>query len=201
MFVDTGKFKKLIKKAYSTSGLTVGATEEEYFFEGGAWAIRILKENLPNKEKAAVVELAGDLPGTGEVFKAVKKEPNQYLIPENDRWDIGAAARKATETFNVTRAVYEMDGGIIRVLQHSSNNMCIPIDEVFISLIDIDALDKNTETMPQGPKTAKGGYIAYWQNNVMTLAAGIISEGEDNPLADYLHLLTNSELQKKEMVY
>lgn len=35
MFINTGIFKKLIKKAYSTGGLTVGATEEEYFFEGG----------------------------------------------------------------------------------------------------------------------------------------------------------------------
>lgn len=201
MFINTGIFKKLIKKAYSTGGLTVGATEEEYFFEGGAWAIRILKESMPNKEKAAVVELAGDLPDAGEVFKAVKKEPNQYLIPENDRWDIAAAAQRATEAFHVTRAVYETDGGLIRVLQHSTSNLCIAMDEAFISLVDTDALDKGSETMPLGPKTAKGGYIAYWQNNVMTLAAGIISEGEDNPLADYLHLLTESELPKKEMIY
>lgn len=35
MFVSTKGFKKLIKASYDTDGLTVGASDEEYFFEGG----------------------------------------------------------------------------------------------------------------------------------------------------------------------
>ena len=34
MFINTTAFKRLIKDTYNTTGLTVGATEEEYFFEG-----------------------------------------------------------------------------------------------------------------------------------------------------------------------
>lgn len=35
MFINTKAFKRLIKGTYNTTGLTVGATEEEYFFGGG----------------------------------------------------------------------------------------------------------------------------------------------------------------------
>ncbi len=35
MFINTTAFKRLIKGAYNTVGLTVGASKEEYFFEGG----------------------------------------------------------------------------------------------------------------------------------------------------------------------
>lgn len=35
MFVSTKGFKKLIKESYDINGLTVGTSDEEYFFEGG----------------------------------------------------------------------------------------------------------------------------------------------------------------------
>lgn len=199
MFINTTAFKRLIKGAYNTIGLTVGATEKEYFFEGGTWVIRVDKEFLPNKEKAAVIELVGEMPLSGEVFKAVKKCANQYLINNNPAWDIKTEFKEAKLTFNVTKAVYELDDRIIRVLQCEKDNTCIAIDEVFIGLIDTKAIDSAKETMLEGPVASNN--FMYWGNNVMTMAAGVIASGEDSPLTEYLQLLSNVELQKKEMIY
>ncbi len=199
MFINTTAFKKLIKNAYSTSGLTVGADEEEYFFEGGIWVIRVDKNFLPNKEKAAVIELTGELPAAGEVFKAVKKQANQYLVNNNPVWDIQTQFKEADLKFNVTKAVYETDDQTVRVLQYEKDNTCIAVSEVFIGLIDIKAMDGAEETMIEGP--AARGRILYWGNNIMTMAAGAITPEENSPLNEYLQLLSNVELPKKEMIY
>ena len=157
MFVTTKGFKKLIKASWETAGLTVGADEEEYFFEGGSWVIRIQKDCLPNKEKAAVVELAGELPQTGSVFTAKKKCPNQYVIPVNPAWDIGEQIQEAKEQFNITKALYETDSYQMRVLQNAKTNLCVPISEEFISMIDFRAVDEYNEEIPTGP-WGRGGY-------------------------------------------
>lgn len=201
MFISTTGFKKLVKSAYNTGGLTVGASAEEYLFQGATWVMRIGKEHLPNKEKAAVVELVGELPAAGEVFKAVKKCPIQYLAKGNPVWDIGSQFFEAKEQFNVTKAVFEVDEYLVRVLQNKQNNLCIPINETFTGIISIDAIDKENEDLPEGPVRRSDGDIMYWKNNAMVFAACIIDCGEESPLAEYLRLLTNIELPKKEMIY
>lgn len=201
MFVSTKGFKKLIKASYDTDGLTVGASDEEYFFEGGSWVIRVEKEHLPNKEKAAVIELTGELPAAGEVFKAKKKCPNQYLIPDNQVWNIGEQILEAHEKFNITKALFETNDYRVRVLQNAQNNLCVPISEVFTSMIDSKAIDEGNEDLPTGPYRRKDGSIMYWKNSIMIMAACIISEPEDSPLAEYLRLLTSIELPKEKMIY
>lgn len=201
MFISTQGFKKLVKAAYNMGGLTVGASEEEYLLQGDTWVMRIGKEFLPNKEKAAVVELVGELPATGEVFKAVKKQPIQYLVKGNPVWDIGSQFLEAEEGFNVTKAIFETDEYMVRVLQNKQNNLCIPISEAFTGIINVDAIDKENEEMPEGPVRRAGGDIMYWKNNAMVFAACIIECKEETPLAEYLRLLTSIELPKKEMVY
>ena len=64
----------------------------------------------------------------GEVFKAMKKCENQYLINSNPVWDIETQFEEAELVFSVTRAMYESDGRIIRVLQNKGNNTCTAID-------------------------------------------------------------------------
>lgn len=199
MFINTTAFKRLIKGAYNTIGLTVGATKEEYFFEGGTWVIRVDKEFLPNKEKAAVIELVAEMPSPGEVFKAVKKCENQYLINDNPAWDIETKFKEGTLKFNITKAVYEVNDQIIRVLQYEKDNTCVAINEVFIGLIDTKAMDLANETMLIGP--IANGEFMYWGNNIMTMTAGVIDPKEKTALGEYLSLLTNVELEKKEMIY
>ncbi len=88
MFINTSIFKKLIKEAYNAYMLMVGATEYEYFISNGAWIICVNKDDFTKKEKAAVIELTGELPDIGQAFKAGKDAPNQYEISKTVIRDI-----------------------------------------------------------------------------------------------------------------
>lgn len=199
MFINSSAFKKLIKGAYGNGRLIVGATEQEYFIEGGAWIIRILKKALPKKEKAAVIELTGELPEAGEVFRASKGEPNQYEIPYNSVWNIRENCMKATEHMTVTKSLYQSDR-TFRIIQHQGTQRCIPVDERFISMLDSSAV-RDDERMPAGPLAVSAdSKIIYWFNESMALAVGGIDVNEDDrEFHEYIMLLENTELPEKNI--
>ena len=64
MFIKTSIFKKLLKKAYKNDNLSVGHSEKAkvYYIVGGYWFVAVQEQFFPNAEKAALVELIGDLP-------------------------------------------------------------------------------------------------------------------------------------------
>ena len=200
MFIGTNEFKKLIKAAYNNGRLVMGATEEEFFLEGG-WVIRIDRDELPNKEKAAIIELTGEFPAAGQVFKASKGENNQYLIPENNVWNTRKVFESCLEDMKVTRALYQRDGVTYRIIQHPRTQTCIPFNEKFIDLLDKNALGCE-ESHPEGPKAInEKGSILYWGNEVMTLAILPIAvdRNEDKEFGEYLQLLENIELPEMNL--
>lgn len=196
MFIAMNEFKKLIKAAYNNGRLVMGATEEEFFLEGGSWILRVLKDELPNKEKSAIIELTGEFPAAGMVFKASKGENNQYLIPENNVWNIREAFENCREEMKVTRSLYQKDGETYRIIQHPQTQTCIPFNEKFIKLLDKKSL-RCEESSPEGPKAAnKNGNMLYWGNETMTLAILpiFVDRDENKELGEYLQLLENIEL-------
>lgn len=201
MFISTNEFKKLIKAAYNNGRLVMGATEEEFFLEGGSWVLRIDRDELPNKEKAAIIELTGEFPAAGLVFKACKGENNQYLVPENNIWNVREVFERCTEEMKVTRALYQKDGVTYRIIQHPRTQTCIPFNERFINLLDKNALGCE-ESHLEGPKAIdEKGSILYWGNEVMTLAILPIAvdRNEDKELGEYLQLLENIELPEMNL--
>lgn len=170
MFINPAIFKKIIKNSHSKEGLTIGATEEEIFLAGGSWVIRVYKTEIPKKIKAAVIELIGDLPKTGEVFTCYKKESTQYEIAENEYWNITENFAKAQIPLNVTKIRYEGGWEDTRLLQERETKQCMAIKEIFWKLIDISTAEEG-ENPPVGPYTefTNAGLI-YWQNDTMTLA-------------------------------
>ena len=64
MFIKTSIFKKLLKEANKNDNLSVGHSEKAkvYYIVGGYWFVAIQEQFFPNAEKAALVELIGDLP-------------------------------------------------------------------------------------------------------------------------------------------
>lgn len=198
MFIKTSVFKKLIKAAYDINSLIVGNEEEEIFLSGGSWIIRILKDEFPKKEKAAVIELTGDLPETGQVIRYGKGQDGQYMITGDHVWDIGKHYHSCKEYATVTRLKYEnREGCIYRVVQHPESQNCFFVNDIFIDLLDIMAITEG-ETPPDGPRTTgKKDSPLYWHNNHMTLEIFPLSikEENDNELNMYLRLLVNMELQ------
>lgn len=78
MFLKKTVLKRLMKEAYK-HGLRVAATEERYYLCGGYWEMDILKKHMPKEILAAVLELTGWIPETGESYCATK-EGNQVDI-------------------------------------------------------------------------------------------------------------------------
>lgn len=193
MFVNASAFKKLIKESWSKEGLTMGATEEEIFLAGGAWVIRVHKTEMPNKIKAAIVELIGELPATGEVFTCYKKEATQYEVAENEYWNIRENFEDATVPLAVTKVKFQ---GIkeLRVLQHEKTKTCTLINDFFMQLIDYSARE-DCENIPEGPVTtdASRGLI-YWRNEIMTVAVCRISVHEDTDV-ELSNFLKHMEMQ------
>ena len=51
-----------MKDAWKGAGLTVGKKEEMYFIQGAYWILFVYEKDFTSKNKAAVIELVGDLP-------------------------------------------------------------------------------------------------------------------------------------------
>lgn len=171
MFLKTTVFKKLIKSAWNGHGLTVGRNEEGIFLEGGYWIIRVKEDSLPNKEKAAIIELTGELPEEGEVFKAMKDIGNQYEIDQNEVWKIGRQKSLAENSYIRTNILLKQHNTICRVLKNEETGKCILIDEMFINLLDYEAIEWEKESEPEGPVAlGEEATVLYWGNEICTLA-------------------------------
>lgn len=194
MFINTTKFKKMITDAWKHHHFIVGVTEEKYFFSDGTWIISVYNDMLPNKEKAAVIELIGELPEPEQIMKTGKDMPAQYMIPD-DVWDIEKTFDKCQYCMTVTRSIYQDTLNRYRVIQNRQDQKCFFINDYFIDLFDRGSwTDDDNE--PQGPKTLNNSPgTLYWKNNTMAFAVYPIKVWEDNEeLLTYLTLLENIEL-------
>lgn len=98
-----------MKEAYK-HGLRVAATEERYYLCGGYWEMDILKEYMPKEILAAVLELTGWIPETGESYSA-SKEGNQVDINRKE------VSVDAEEEIAVTDLIIDRNGISQRILQ------------------------------------------------------------------------------------
>lgn len=87
MFIKTSIFKRILKDAWKGAGLTVGKKEEMYFIQGAYWILFVYEKDFTSKNKAAVIELVGDLPEEGEVYRAYEKGEKQYELKVRDEWE------------------------------------------------------------------------------------------------------------------
>ena len=79
-------FKRLLKKAFKGAGFLAGRTAEDWFYIGTpAWNLCMDFKDAPKEIKAAVMELAGELPEAGKAFTAWKNTANQYALGEDRR--------------------------------------------------------------------------------------------------------------------
>lgn len=97
MFFKKTVLKRMLKSAYTGAGLTVGHTpetdeeEEGYYLSSGWWVLWFNAGMFPKEAKAAVIELCGELPAVGEVFKAEKDFGNQYEIEQKEIFNLPEA--------------------------------------------------------------------------------------------------------------
>lgn len=177
MFIKTAGFKKMIKEAYTSGGLKVINNGGTYTIAGGYWAMEIYCDKLPKKEKAAVIELTGELPEKKKGFEATKAG-NQYEITENALFWVMNDAEETEEWLTMTMLFMKTAGGkVARVLQNPATRKITLINQEITQSISNDAIDAwNGESIPEGPLRGPKGDV-LWRNNWMAFRVfGIIPE-------------------------
>lgn len=169
MFINTSIFKKMLKQAYKTTGFVIGNDKGRIFIQGSSWIIRVNSADIPNKEKAAVVELAGELPAEGEVFRCKKDEANQYTVPWNEMWDSDKAFDESEIEFADTRIILQYFSDNLHVMQEKISGKCVVMSDQHFNLVDISSVDLHNEDEPEGPVAMDvEGKTLYWRNNIMS---------------------------------
>lgn len=190
MFLQLKDFKKLLKEAYTGVGLCVARRGDSVLFSGSNWVIATEKESMDKKQLAAVIELAGEIPGKGEAFKATKEE-NQYEFGDV-HWDIvdRTVNREEEEKLTVTQVVLERYpyGKAMRVLQAADGRVEVLSDR-FVKAIDPMSMNLNYECEVQGPFiNRKFPKQVYWKSEAATLTALLYDQDElkEKDILEYL---------------
>lgn len=177
MFLNITELKKLLKGAYKGSGLIVGNLENGMVImnASGTWGIRVEEEFVPNKLKAALIELIGDLPAAEEVYNyqpdSIQAEADLGRFDFREKW------REAKDFVADTPFILRSGWNEFSLMQvHSSMELCA-ISRVFTDMISTKDLDHKNESLPGRPNFAGG--ILYWKNDTMIYWAGISRLYED----------------------
>lgn len=201
MFFKKTVLKRMLKSAYTGAGLTVGHTpetdeeEEGYYLSSGWWVLWFKAGMFPKEAKAAVIELCGELPAVGEVFKAEKDFGNQYEIEQKEIFNLPEAFKRCTIDYRVTNIMQQQEKTLIRILQAEEGRNVCAVSEVFLDLIDLKSIDyENGETEPFGPcAISPEAPFVYWGNDCCYLMAGRrTSDGETE--AEFWKYLEGTEI-------
>jgi len=164
MFLNISKFTSLVKKAYKTR-LTIGDIDNGLLIMAPRWGVWIRTEFVPNKIKAIVMELAGELPEYGEVFEISKANPDPQIVEGQSLRSVLEAAGKADESLTVTSLVLNTLDRDVRLLQHK-NSILTGIPEEQFQMINKYAIDYDIEGEPTGPCCIDYGGLIYWYNSI-----------------------------------
>lgn len=197
MFLNITEFKKFLKSAYKGSGLIVGSIDEHLVLmnASGTWGVQITDGFIPNKLKAAMVELIGDLPEEGEVAnyqpEGIQNEMDLSRFNFYEKWK--QARDYAAQTPFILRYAH---AEYILMQIHSTMELC-PINRTFTDLISIKDLDHAVESMPGRPCYLDG--TLYWKNDTMIYWAGaaVLSEEFETDVLPKLSFLDCFENEVK----
>lgn len=181
----------MLKQAYKTGGFVIGNDGGKVFIESGSWIIRVDEEYLPNKEKAAIIELAGELPAQGEAFECKKDETNQYTVPWNEYWNPDKTFDESGVEFADTGIIMQYSLENLRVMQEKKSGRCVVLSEQYFNLVDINNINLSHEIEPKGPVAlTEEGKTLYWKNNIMSLGLCTVQIQEDTETEKRLKYLS-----------
>ena len=128
MFLNTNKFKKMLKTAYKGTGFTIGSIDEcGVFIQTSTWSVWFERITMPNRIKAAIVEFSGTIPENGEIFKVREGEPNQMEmdITAKPRYDINAMWMNAKRPLKKLPILFDFRYGVAQTYQDAKGNVVI----------------------------------------------------------------------------
>lgn len=165
MFLDLNKTIKFIKQAYRKN-LRIGNIEGKTIITSGYWLIAIENDKVPNKIKAIIMELAGELPKPGILFEVTKEYSNPQICINKELYlSIMDNVKKANHKMYMTPL--SLTNGT-RLLQTQIDGMVDMhgVSEEYLSMIDKTCIDHDIEGEPTGPCCIEGGVMGiYWYNS------------------------------------
>ncbi len=182
MFFKESIMKKMIKSAYKVGGLIVahtpkdGTEPEGLYLATSTWAAWMEYDKVPKGIKAAVVEMTGELPETGESYKAMPGMGNQVTMSDATVLDLREIVDHATERGRITKLV--QTGPINTRYIEMENGDVLPISEELIKVIDKNATEKD-ESKPDGPCMKEDGCQMLWENERCIYLACMLADGSE----------------------
>lgn len=195
MFLKTAKFKKLLKEAYSGSGLRIGDMGDGIYLSGSYWIMWIRWGQIPKEKLAAIIEFVGEIPEDETGFCATK-DGQQYELQLEDQMHVMVEAMKCKCAMEITTLLFEnTHGNKWRVLQNPETGQIKMINERFIEMIDMKSVDQeNGHTFPEGPLVGNTEGV-FWMNNIMALY--VMPRREDG-YENLIRFLESIEINKVE---
>lgn len=193
MFFKTNILKKLMKQSWEKAGLHIGSSDSHYYISGNWWIIKVMKGNLSNKERATIIEMIGEFPETGEAFKCVKDEENQYEVGFIENIE-GILSIPCIEKIKQTKVVYQLND-YYRIMQRESDNICILVNNTITTMIDNKCVDLFNESPLTGPFCNRNTKMLMWENNMTKFICYGIKTEQETEEQELLLLLENIELE------
>lgn len=177
MFIKASEFKKLVKDSWERGTLVLGQRDGSLLIEGTSWAIEYQIDTIPNKIKAILVEMCGEIPSEEQAFRATKGSTNQYSFEQTIVWDWFYETMDTEKNLvSITRAAWiGKSGRLYRVAKSGKETMLVPHE--YLNTVDNSAVEEWEDTM-RGPYRFRNQGI-YWQNSYGTaifLKAGLAKD-------------------------
>ena len=190
MFIKTSVFKRLIKTTWTSSGLTVGRRGEHYIVKCSQFVLYINEKYFKKEIKAAIIELVGELPEQGEIFKEDKEGNRQQEMALDEIWDIGNF-KECNSKYKKTEVFLNAGGDLQRVIQDESTKEKFYIPENIVEMVSTNDMEEG-ERFPEGPVGREDFVI--WRNETSTLVTRKTAGRQDTKEADVMRALRGVNL-------
>lgn len=175
--MKTAELKKMMKSALKGAGLYVGNIAGNYLVYGSTWGLSTDTEYASNKFKAALTELIGDIPESGECYRYYMQEKQVAQDSCVDYPDIHEAWKAAKDyavrsPLNFVSWPHEFNAYQI----HSNGQYVIVPRSQASDVISMKELDNTVESMP-----GRASFMTdtlYWKNDTTIYWVTTVEQGE-----------------------
>lgn len=162
MFINEKILKKLMIKAFKTTGLYMNRMDGWYMLKGSGWEAKIAEGCIGKEILSAMVACAGVIPQEGEAWTADTEK--LQIEAQFDQWPALPKPEKAAEMSVTPCAVLSSGGEVYRILQFTEGGI-LTFREILIAAADVTRIDQaNQESTLLGPFSDKY-HGAFWQTN------------------------------------
>jgi hypothetical protein len=170
MFISSKVLPKLMKNAYKVK-LKIGNMNDGIIIISAEWMVWLDEQYISNKIKAAIMELLGTIPKSGEAFSVWKdaKEPQREIIDDIVK-NLFESIEDADQKLTITPITLNTWGQFRLMQTDNELKSIVQLNEGLLDLIDKSEINLDVEGDPTGPCFVGDPYKGiYWYNDTCKL--------------------------------